>query len=56
MIIMDEPTSAISDKEVDVLFDKIRELRRGTSVIIFPTSWTRCLRSLMKSPLCVTVK
>jgi inositol transport system ATP-binding protein len=34
VIIMDEPTSAISDKEVDVLFDKIRELRsRGTSVI-----------------------
>jgi len=31
---MDEPTSAISDKEIAVLFGKIDELRRqGTSII-----------------------
>ncbi|MCH3917500.1 MAG: sugar ABC transporter ATP-binding protein [Spirochaetia bacterium] len=34
IIIMDEPTSAISNKEVDNLFDKILELKaRGTSII-----------------------
>ena len=34
IIIMDEPTSAISDKEIAVLFGKIDELRRqGTSII-----------------------
>ncbi len=34
IIIMDEPTSAISDTEIDLLFDKIRSLReRGKSII-----------------------
>ena len=34
IIIMDEPTSAITEKEVNVLFDKITALRnRGTAVI-----------------------
>lgn len=34
IIIMDEPTSAISQKEVEVLFKKINELKeRGTSII-----------------------
>ncbi len=34
IIIMDKPTSAISDKEIEVLFDKINSLRdRGKSVI-----------------------
>lgn len=34
IIIMDEPTSAISEKEIEVLFDKINSLRdRGKSVI-----------------------
>ncbi len=34
IIIMDEPTSAITQKEVEVLFNKINELRkRGTSII-----------------------
>ena len=34
IIIMDEPTSAITDKEVEVLFDKIRALReRGAAVV-----------------------
>lgn len=34
IIIMDEPTSAITDKEVDVLFDLIRKLKeQGKSVI-----------------------
>lgn len=34
IIIMDEPTSAITQKEVEVLFNKINELKkRGTSII-----------------------
>jgi inositol transport system ATP-binding protein len=34
LIIMDEPTSAITNKEVEVLFNKINELRaRGTCII-----------------------
>ncbi len=34
IIIMDEPTSAITNKEVEVLFEKINELRaRGTCII-----------------------
>ncbi len=34
IIIMDEPTSAITDKEVEILFDKIRQLKdRGVSFI-----------------------
>lgn len=34
IIIMDEPTSAITQKEVEILFDKINVLRkRGTSII-----------------------
>ncbi|TDO70520.1 monosaccharide ABC transporter ATP-binding protein (CUT2 family) [Halanaerobium saccharolyticum] len=34
IIIMDEPTSAISDKEIEILFEKINSLRdRGKSVI-----------------------
>jgi len=34
IIIMDEPTSAITNKEVEVLFDKINDLKkRGTSII-----------------------
>lgn len=34
IIIMDEPTSAITNKEVEILFNKIQELKsRGTSII-----------------------
>lgn len=34
VIVMDEPTSAISDKEVDILFDLIRSLRaQGKSIV-----------------------
>ncbi|MGC3947050.1 MAG: sugar ABC transporter ATP-binding protein [Chryseolinea sp.] len=35
IIIMDEPTSAISDKEVDVLFGIIDNLRRQDKIIIY---------------------
>jgi ribose transport system ATP-binding protein len=35
VIIMDEPTSAISDKEVEVLFDIINELRKENKTIVY---------------------
>lgn len=35
IIIMDEPTSAIAQKEVDVLFRKIRELRQAGASIVY---------------------
>jgi inositol transport system ATP-binding protein len=35
IIIMDEPTSAISTKEVDILFDKIAQLRAKGATIIY---------------------
>jgi inositol transport system ATP-binding protein len=35
IIIMDEPTSAISAKEVDILFEKIRQLRAKGAAIIY---------------------
>lgn len=35
VIIMDEPTSAISDHEVEVLFDLIKELKQENKVIIY---------------------
>lgn len=35
VIIMDEPTSAISDKEVEVLFDIIDELKSANKIIIY---------------------
>ncbi len=37
LIIMDEPTSALSDKEVDLLFNIIRELKKQGLGIIFVT-------------------
>ncbi|MBI9103988.1 MAG: sugar ABC transporter ATP-binding protein [Spirochaetales bacterium] len=35
IIIMDEPTSAITDKEVDILFDQIRRLQSSGIAIIY---------------------
>jgi ribose transport system ATP-binding protein len=35
VIIMDEPTSAISDQEVEVLFDIIRDLRKASKAIVY---------------------
>ena len=35
VIIMDEPTSAISDHEVEVLFDIIRDLRKAGKAIVY---------------------
>lgn len=35
IIIMDEPTSAITDKEVDILFDQIKKLRSNGVAIIY---------------------
>lgn len=37
IIIMDEPTSSLSDKEVNILFDIIRELKAQGTAIIFIT-------------------
>jgi ribose transport system ATP-binding protein len=43
VIIMDEPTSAISESEVAVLFDIITDLRRRTRPLCTSrTSWTNC--------------
>ena len=35
VIIMDEPTSAISDKEVEVLFEIINDLRKENKIIVY---------------------
>jgi ABC-type sugar transport system ATPase subunit len=35
IVIMDEPTSAITDKEVDVLFDQIKRLRQRNVSIVY---------------------
>ena len=35
IVIMDEPTSAITDKEVDILFDQIRKLRESGVAVIY---------------------
>jgi ribose transport system ATP-binding protein len=42
LIIMDEPTSAITGSEVDVLFGIIEERR----LYMCPINWTNCFRSL----------
>ncbi len=46
LIIMDEPTSAITEREVEHLHRMIRSLRRAASrSSTSPTRWTRCSRS-----------
>ena len=37
VIIMDEPTSAISDHEIEILFEQIRNLKRKGVAIIYIT-------------------
>ncbi len=52
IIVMDEPTSAISDKEVDVLFRIIRELRaKGVAVIYI----SHKMDEIFKISDCITV-
>ena len=51
LIIMDEPTSALTRKEVDKLFRVIRQLQgRGSRSCSSATSWTRCLRLRISLP------
>jgi len=55
ILIMDEPTSALSAAEVEILFRIIRELKsRGVAIIIFRTSWRNSCRSATTSPSCGT--
>jgi len=43
LIIMDEPTSAITEREVDHLHRMMRSLREsGVRSSTSPTRWTRC--------------
>ncbi len=35
IVIMDEPTSAISDKEVDILFEQIKRLKESGVAVIY---------------------
>lgn len=37
ILILDEPTSSLSEKEVDVLFDTVRDLKKQGMGIIFIT-------------------
>ena len=48
VIIMDEPTSSISNKEVEMLFNKIRILReKGSAFSISATRWKKFFRLQM---------
>lgn len=37
LVIMDEPTSSIADKEVDILFEQVRRLKAGGASVIYIT-------------------
>ena len=53
IIIMDEPTSAITSKEVERLFEKIEQLKRAARASsISRTKWMRFLKSRTISPSC----
>ncbi len=46
MMIMDEPTSSLTSKEIDELFVIIRKLRAaGTALCIYRTAWRSCSTS-----------
>lgn len=46
ILVMDEPTSSISDKEVEFLFSTMRELtKRAWESYIYPIRWTSWSRS-----------
>ena len=47
VIIFDEPSAALTEKEIADLFEIIRDLRKkGLESFIFPTVWMRSKRSL----------
>ena len=58
LLIMDEPTSSLSESEVDSLFEMIRKLKNrgiGNNIIYIHTNWKKFLRSLTGYVLCETV-
>lgn len=55
VVVMDEPTSAITDKEVETLFRQIRRLQsEGLRSSIFRIKWTRFSRSAIPLRCCGT--
>ena len=48
IVIMDEPTSALTDSEVRILFDMIAKLKKqGLQLYISVINWMNCLKLLM---------
>lgn len=55
ILILDEPTSALSKTEVDILFRVIRELtRQGVSIIYISHRLEELIPSATSLPFCVT--
>ncbi len=55
IIIMDEPTSAITDREIRHLFEIIRKLKAQNKAIVYISHrWTRSSRSPTRSRCCGT--
>lgn len=51
MIIMDEPTAALTDREIESLFEVIDSLRKqGSASFIFLTEWKKSLGFATGSP------
>lgn len=56
IIVFDEPTSSLTEEEVEHLFKIINMLRdRGCGIIYISHKMAEILGSQMKSPSCVTV-
>lgn len=57
IVVMDEPTSSLSQGEVETLFDIIRLLKEKASVLFtYHTDWKSCLQSRIGLSFCVTAK
>jgi ABC-type sugar transport system ATPase subunit len=55
-VIMDEPTAAISEREVQALFRSIRALKaRGTAIVYITHKMMKCFASPTASRCCATV-
>lgn len=55
VVIMDEPTAALTERETEKLFEVMRSLKkRGVAWCIFRTVWKRLHRTATRLPLCVT--
>jgi rhamnose transport system ATP-binding protein len=55
ILVMDEPTAALSGVEVDRLFAVVRALRDGGAAVLFiSTGWTRSSRCASGSRSCAT--